>query len=98
MDFMGIGPLELLLIFLIIFVVVGPQKLPDIARKLGKAVYEFKKYSSNLNRDFKAELEKEMLKQEESSSEDKKKTGVASSQVASSKKETVETENVSDKR
>ena len=42
MDFFGIGPLELLLILVIFTVVVGPEKIPDVARRLGRAVRAFR--------------------------------------------------------
>jgi len=42
MDFFGIGPLELLLILVIFMVVVGPEKVPDVARRLGRAVRAFR--------------------------------------------------------
>lgn len=38
MDFFGIGPLELLLILLVIFMVMGPERLPQISRKLGEFI------------------------------------------------------------
>lgn len=44
----GIGMPELLLILAIALVVIGPKKLPDIARALGKAMGEFKKATSEL--------------------------------------------------
>lgn len=59
MDFWGIGPLELLLIVALAFLLLGPGKLQEIARGLGKAVREFKKYSSALTKDFRDEIEKE---------------------------------------
>ncbi len=60
MDFLGIGPLELLLILLLAFLVFGPGKLPEIARGVGKFVREFKKYSMSLTNDLKNEIEKEV--------------------------------------
>ena len=39
----GIGAPELLLIFLIVLLVFGAKRLPEIARSLGKATQEFKK-------------------------------------------------------
>ncbi len=60
MDFLGIGPGELVLILIIALMVFGPGKLPEIARGLGKAVHEFRKYSSALTKDFKEEFEKEV--------------------------------------
>lgn len=52
MDFLGVGPMEVLVILLIGFIIFGPQKLPDIGKGLGKAVREFKKQSSALTKDF----------------------------------------------
>jgi TatA/E family protein of Tat protein translocase len=40
-----IGPLEILLIFFIVLLLIGPKKLPELARALGEAVREFKKAS-----------------------------------------------------
>ena len=39
----GIGPLELVVILLIALVVVGPQRLPEVGKTLGKAMREFRK-------------------------------------------------------
>jgi sec-independent protein translocase protein TatB len=39
----NIGPLELLFIFLIALIVVGPKKLPDLGRTIGKGMREFRK-------------------------------------------------------
>ena len=38
MTFLGIGPGELFLIFIIALVVVGPERLPGFARQLGKGI------------------------------------------------------------
>jgi sec-independent protein translocase protein TatA len=40
---MDLGPPEILLIALVIVLLFGARKLPDIARSLGKAKGEFKK-------------------------------------------------------
>ena len=39
---MKIGWMELLVIVIVALVVVGPDKLPDYAKKFGKALKEFK--------------------------------------------------------
>jgi sec-independent protein translocase protein TatA len=40
---MGIGPSELILIMIVALFLFGPDKIPEIARSLGKAMGEFKK-------------------------------------------------------
>ncbi|MDD5095204.1 MAG: twin-arginine translocase TatA/TatE family subunit [Dehalococcoidia bacterium] len=52
MDFLGVGPLEVIFILLIGFLIFGPKRLPEIGRGLGKAVREFKKQSAALTKDF----------------------------------------------
>lgn len=47
---LNIGPMELLLILIIVLIVFGPGKMPEVARTLGKAVREFRKASSSLQR------------------------------------------------
>ncbi|TFH15459.1 MAG: twin-arginine translocase TatA/TatE family subunit [Lentisphaerales bacterium] len=37
------GPWELLLVFLVILLLFGARKLPDLAKSLGKSLGEFKK-------------------------------------------------------
>ncbi len=44
---MKIGIQELLLVFVVALIVLGPDKLPLYARKLGEALREFRKFSSD---------------------------------------------------
>jgi TatA/E family protein of Tat protein translocase len=44
----NIGPLELIVIFIVVLLVIGPKKLPELARALGRAVGEFKKATEEL--------------------------------------------------
>ncbi|MFZ2630604.1 MAG: Sec-independent protein translocase protein TatB [Desulfosalsimonadaceae bacterium] len=39
----GIGMPELIVILVIALIVIGPKKLPDLAKSLGRAINEFKK-------------------------------------------------------
>jgi len=39
----GIGMPELIVILVIALIVIGPKKLPDLARSFGRAINEFKK-------------------------------------------------------
>lgn len=50
--FGNIGPWELVLILLIALIVVGPGKLPDVARSLGKGLNEFKKVTTGVRKEF----------------------------------------------
>jgi len=43
---------ELLVIFAIALVVLGPKKLPELARSLGRGLAEFRRASSDLHREF----------------------------------------------
>ncbi len=60
MEFFDIGWEEFLLIMVIALIVFGPGKMTEIARALGKAVREFRKYTSALTKDFREEFEKEV--------------------------------------
>jgi TatA/E family protein of Tat protein translocase len=44
----GIGMPEMLLLLAIALVVIGPKKLPDLAKSLGRAMREFKKATNEL--------------------------------------------------
>ena len=44
----GIGMPEMLLILAVALIVIGPKKLPDLAKSLGKALGEFKKATNEL--------------------------------------------------
>ena len=51
----GLGVQELLLILLIILLLFGARKIPEIARGLGKSVAEFKKGTRELEDEIKKE-------------------------------------------
>ena len=48
---MKIGFLELVVVFVVALLVIGPDKLPSFAQKLGKALQEFRKASADVTRD-----------------------------------------------
>ncbi len=54
---MNLGMPELIFIFLLALVVVGPKRLPGLARQLGKYMADFKRASN----EFKNQLETEMM-------------------------------------
>src|SRR3990172_8381130 len=51
MEVFGIGLPELLLIMVLILIVVGPQRLPEMAAPLGRLVRDFRRDTSELSRD-----------------------------------------------
>jgi Tat protein translocase TatB subunit len=53
----SIGPWEVLLIFVVIVIVLGPHRLPEIARTLGKWVRAIRKAGSDLSSGITRELE-----------------------------------------
>ena len=60
MNFLGLGPMEILLILIVALIIFGPGRLPEIASGLGKAIREFRRMSSELTRDWTKEIAKEM--------------------------------------
>lgn len=51
--FLGnIGPWELVLILVIALIVVGPGKLPEVGKSVGKALTEFKKATTGVKNEF----------------------------------------------
>jgi sec-independent protein translocase protein TatA len=38
----GIGPLEIIIILVIVLLIFGPKRLPDLGRSLGSGMREFK--------------------------------------------------------
>jgi len=52
----GIGFPELVLILIVALIVLGPEKLPDLAKALGRAYSEFKRAGEDLKRSI-AEVE-----------------------------------------
>jgi sec-independent protein translocase protein TatB len=52
-EILGVGPMELIVILLLLLVVFGPERLPEIGAKLGKGVRSMRRAT----RDFSAELQ-----------------------------------------
>jgi len=60
----GIGLPELIVIAVVALLVVGPKKLPDLAKSLGKGLQEFKKASEGVTESIKETLKPDDLKEE----------------------------------
>jgi Tat protein translocase TatB subunit len=66
MQFLGVGPLELLLILVVALVVVGPQRLPKMAADMARTIREIRRYTSRFASEFTAvvkDLENETLEE-----------------------------------
>ena len=48
---MSIGGYEILVILLVVLLLFGPKRIPELARALGKASHEFKKAKASLLRE-----------------------------------------------
>jgi sec-independent protein translocase protein TatA len=53
----GLGAPEMMLIFVVILVLFGGQKLPEFARGLGKSMREFKKAAAGVEEEFKRAMD-----------------------------------------
>ncbi|MDP3071151.1 MAG: twin-arginine translocase TatA/TatE family subunit [Opitutaceae bacterium] len=59
----GLGTPEMVMIFVVILLLFGGQKLPEFARGLGKTLREFKKAASGVEEEFKRALDDDERKQ-----------------------------------
>ena len=86
MGFLGIGTWEILLILILAMIILGPGKLPEFARKLGKTVRAIKKASFDLTTAVTRELEAK--ENDQASSQPKEKSDVKTGEVPSPVKKT----------
>jgi sec-independent protein translocase protein TatB len=63
----SIGTPDTLLLMVLALVVFGPRRLPEIGRKIGKLIHEFRKISN----DFKLQMEEELRTSEEAEAQKK---------------------------
>ncbi|HUU80829.1 MAG TPA: twin-arginine translocase TatA/TatE family subunit [Acidobacteriota bacterium] len=59
----GIGMPELIIIMVIALIVIGPSKLPELAKALGKGMAEFKKATQEIKESLKVEEVEEELRE-----------------------------------
>lgn len=60
MDFMPFGIWEILLVLVVALLVVGPRRVPEIARTLGEAIRQIKRASAELSRSITEEIDSEV--------------------------------------
>jgi sec-independent protein translocase protein TatA len=54
----NIGPLEIIVVLIIVLVIFGPKRLPEMGRSLGKGIREFKDSVTNRDEDEPREIER----------------------------------------
>lgn len=52
MNFLGMGPMEILVIAVVGLIIFGPGKLPEVAGQVGKAVRDFRRLTTDLSSEF----------------------------------------------
>lgn len=85
----GIGSTELLVILVVALIVIGPSKLPDIMRTLGKGMAEFKRMSNDVKSTLEAEVDR--ADREQRQAEAKKELYPETDKAAAAKPETDKT-------
>ncbi|MDA1192535.1 MAG: twin-arginine translocase TatA/TatE family subunit [Candidatus Poribacteria bacterium] len=58
----NLGPVEIGLIVVLVLLIFGPKRLPEMARSFGEAIQEFKKTGKKMQADVKSALEDEPVK------------------------------------
>lgn len=59
----SLGPLELILIFLVVLLIFGARRIPEIARGIGKGIREFKDATSEISRELDMEEKRQRINQ-----------------------------------
>lgn len=71
----GMGPWELALIFLVVLLLFGAKRLPDIAQGMGKGIREFKKAVKDTQGEIKSSMKEMKTDNSDSKQENDKKDG-----------------------
>ncbi len=70
----NIGPLEIVVILIIALLVLGPKKLPDVGRSVGKGLREFRSAMSGMSLDRDEDEDDELMEPAEDEPAARKKT------------------------
>jgi sec-independent protein translocase protein TatA len=57
------GPLEMILIFLVVLLIFGAKRIPEIARGIGKGIREFKDATNEISRELDVEDQRRRVEQ-----------------------------------
>jgi sec-independent protein translocase protein TatA len=53
----NIGPMELIVILLVALIIVGPKRLPEVGRSIGKSLRELRRATEDVRYSFEASLD-----------------------------------------
>jgi sec-independent protein translocase protein TatB len=70
-----IGPMEILVVGVIALIVFGPQRLPEIARSIGRAASELRRMASDVRDEFEAGINLEDREEKQEVQEDEAEGG-----------------------
>lgn len=56
--FFDISTGEIMIILLMVFLVFGPGKIPELSKKIGRGIYEIKRASNEIKREIDTEIRK----------------------------------------
>ncbi len=88
MNFLGMGPLELMLIVVLALIVFGPAKLPEIMGQVGRAIGDFRRATSELSDEFNRTIQAELNETKQTIEETKSALTEVRSAVDSTMNET----------
>jgi len=55
----NVGPMELIVVLLVALLVVGPKRLPEVGRSIGKSLREFRRATEEVRYSFESSLDDE---------------------------------------
>ena len=55
----NLGPMEMFIVLVVVLLIFGPKKLPELFRSFGKSIKEFKKASSEIEDDIRTAMDSE---------------------------------------
>ncbi len=92
----GIGQFELLIIIVVALIVIGPGKLPDLMRSIGKGFAEFKRVSTDVKQTFDMEVRRAEQDADKKESEAKAKPAAKPEAKAEAKPEAASSQTAAD--
>jgi sec-independent protein translocase protein TatA len=91
----NIGPLEIAVVLIIVLIIFGPKRLPELGQSMGRGIREFKNsLTGDKDKDSAEEKRRELEASQSSSSASSTSSGASGSDQGTSSKAAAETEPV----